>query len=188
MDRKNIWILGGAIVLGFLVFGLSQLWAQQRFPGDGRGESMVGRYQVVRSSPEVILLLDTVTGELYSAGQDDIRPSRARPRAGENRDPGLHKDKGDFRERVPEPAFKDKEKVDFRKDDFKDKGDFRREEFKDKGDFKGEEFKDKGDFRRDRSKDKSDFRREEFKDKVDFRRDGFKDKGKDKFRGDDKEK
>jgi hypothetical protein len=129
MDRKNTWILSGAIVLGLLVIGLSQLGAQ-RFPGDGRGscENLVGRYQVVRSSPEVILLLDTVTGELYSAGQDDIRPSRARPRGGENRDPGFHfKEKEDFKERVPSPAFKD-----VKHDQFKDKADFRSGDFKDK--------------------------------------------------------
>jgi hypothetical protein len=177
MDRKNIWILGGAIVLGFLVFGLSQSWAQ-RFPGDGRGgaDNMVGRYQVVRSSPDVILLLDTVTGELYSASQDDIRPSRARPRAGETREPDFRfKDKGDFKERIPSPAFQDKakasDKADFRRG-FKEKVDFRRDDFKDRHDFK-----DKGDFRREEFKDKADFRREEFKDKGDFRKDGFKDKG-----------
>jgi hypothetical protein len=153
MDRKNTWILGGAIVLGFLVFGLSQSWAQ-RFPGDGRaggGENMVGRYQVVRSSPEVILLLDTVTGELYSAGQDDIRPSRARPRAGESRDNDFRfKDKGDFEERIPSPAFK--EKAGFKDTPFRDKADFRRD-FKEKADFRGDEFKDKGDFRKDGFKD-----------------------------------
>jgi hypothetical protein len=135
MDRKNTWILGGAIVLGLLIFGLTQVGAQ-RFPGDGRGggDNMVGRYQVVRSSPEVILLLDTVTGELYSAGQDDIRPSRARPRAGENRDTDFRsKDKADLRERVPEPAFKDKDKADFRREDFKDKDAPRfRDRFRDK--------------------------------------------------------
>src|SRR5262249_46728097 len=82
MDRKNAYILAGAIVLGFLAFGLTQLSAQ-RFPGDGRsGEGMVGRYQVVRSSPDAILLLDTLTGELYSASRDDIRPTSARDRGG----------------------------------------------------------------------------------------------------------
>jgi hypothetical protein len=176
MDRKNTWIFGGAIVLGFLVFGLTQVGAQ-RFPGDGRGgsENMVGRYQVVRSSPDVILLLDTVTGELYSAGQDDIRPSRARHRGGENRDPGPRfKEKGDFKERIPSPAFK--EKADFKDTPFKDKADFRRN-LKDKADFNGDGLKEKGDFRRDG-----------FKDKGDFRKDQPKDKGDDKFRGDEKEK
>jgi hypothetical protein len=92
MDRKNAWILAGAIVLGFLIFGLTQLSAQ-RFPGDGRGgEGMVGRYQVVRSSPEVILLLDTVTGELYSAGREDIRPSSARNRGGRGFEEGMGKE------------------------------------------------------------------------------------------------
>jgi hypothetical protein len=143
MDRRNTWILGAAIVLGFLVFGLSQLWAQ-RFPGDGRAgsEGMVGRYQVVRSSPEAILLLDTVTGELYSAGREDIRPTSARHRDREiggadhrPKDRRDFKDKvseprfidkgpkdgGDFKERVPEPRFIDK--ADFKRGDFKDKDD-----------------------------------------------------------------
>ena len=130
MDRKNTWILGGAIVLGFLVFGLSQLGAQ-RFPGDGRaggGENMVGRYQVVRSSPETVLLLDTVTGELYSAGRDDIRPTTARRRSGEFAGPDTRKDEKRI-EDVPLPRqderrrFTDKAKGGFKdvKQDFKEK-------------------------------------------------------------------
>src|SRR5262249_14073218 len=129
MDRKNTWILGGAIVLGFLVFGLTQVGAQ-RFPGDGRvggGENMVGRYQVVRSSPEAVLLLDTVTGELYSASRDDIRPTSAR-RRGEIAGPDTRKDEKRF-EDVPQPRqddgrrFTDKAKEDFKdvRPDFKDK-------------------------------------------------------------------
>jgi hypothetical protein len=120
MDRKNVWILAGAIVLGFLAFGLTQLSAQ-RFPGDGRGgEGMVGRYQVVRSSPEVILLLDTVTGELYSAGREDIRPSSARNRGGRGMEEMM---KGGFEKRRQEDFEK-------RKLDLKDEGRF----FKDKAD------------------------------------------------------
>jgi hypothetical protein len=112
-------------VLGFLVFGLSQLWAQ-RFPGDGRGgsEGMVGRYQVVCSSPEAILLLDTVTGELYSAGREDIRPSSTRHREREIGDQGRRpKDGGDFKDKAkaPEPRFIDR--ADFKGGDFKDKDD-----------------------------------------------------------------
>ena len=129
MDRKNTWILGGAIVLGFLVFGLTQVGAQ-RFPGDGRvggGENMVGRYQVVRSSPEAVLLLDTVTGELYSASRDDIRPTSAL-RRGEIAGPDTRKDEKKF-EDVPQPRqddgrrFTDKAKEDFKdvRPDFKDK-------------------------------------------------------------------
>lgn len=126
MDRKNTWILGGAIVLGFLVFGLSQLWAQ-RFPGDGRGsEGMVGRYQVVRSSPETILLLDTVTGELYSAGREDVRPASARRRGGEmGGEEFRFKEKSDARNILNEkgPARFPGPK-DAAKDVFKDKADF----------------------------------------------------------------
>ena len=139
MDRKNTWILGGAIVLGFLVFGLTQVGAQ-RFPGDGRvggGENMVGRYQVVRSSPEAVLLLDTVTGELYSAGRDDIRPTSARRRSGEIAGPDTRKDEKRF-EDVPVPRqderrrFTDKAKGDRFTD--KAKGDFKdvKQEFKEK--------------------------------------------------------
>jgi hypothetical protein len=131
MDRKNIWILGGAIVLGFLAFGLSQSRAQ-RFPGDGRvggGENMVGRYQVVRSSPETVLLLDTVTGELYSAGRDDIRPTSARRRSGEIAGPDTRKEEKSF-EDVPVPRQDDRRRfTDKAKEDFKDAP---RHDFKDK--------------------------------------------------------
>jgi hypothetical protein len=127
MDRKNTWILAGAIVVGFLAFGLTQLSAQ-RFPGDGRGgESMVGRYQVVRSSPDVILLLDTVTGDLYSASREDILPSSARQRGGRGFESdtrqdgfrkGFSKDKGDFPRNIDKAKDSrddrfDKEKVEF---------------------------------------------------------------------------
>jgi hypothetical protein len=125
MDRRSTLILGGAIVLGFLVVGLSQLGAQ-RFPGDARGsgEGMVGRYQVVRSSPESVLLLDTVTGELYIAGRDDIRPSSARPRGGEIGDPHPHPRQDGRFEKVgpPKDAAFSKDKGDFKNTDFKDKG------------------------------------------------------------------
>jgi hypothetical protein len=116
MDRKNTYILAGAIVLGFLAFGLTQLSAQ-RFPGDGRGgEGMVGRYQVARSSPEAILLLDTVTGELYSASRDDIRPTSARI-GGEQGFPGVGK-RGFGKRQFDE--F-EKRKYEEKKSDFKDK-------------------------------------------------------------------
>ena len=83
---------------------------------------MVGRYQVVRSSPEAVLLLDTATGELYSAGREDIRPTSARPRGGEVAGPGIRfKDKGDFKESIPQPAFTEKDKADFKRDEPKDK-------------------------------------------------------------------
>jgi hypothetical protein len=134
MDRKNTWILGGAIVLGFLVFGLSQSWAQ-RFPGDGRVggvENMVGRYQVVRSSPETVLLLDTVTGELYSAGRDDIRPTSARHRGGDlGAGPPLMREKlgdkmgkGVKRGFIDKADFRDAGPIPFPKEDRKDAAPF----------------------------------------------------------------
>jgi hypothetical protein len=84
MDRKNAWIVAGSVVVGFLLLGLAQVFAQ-RFPSDERTASVVGRYQVVRATADAVLLLDTVTGDLYMAAPRDIKPYDSRPRGGADR-------------------------------------------------------------------------------------------------------
>jgi hypothetical protein len=79
MDRKNAWIIGCAIVAGFLLVGLTQVFAQ-RFPPDGRPPGGVGRYQVVRANADVTIILDTTNGDLYRAVPNDIRAYSLRPR------------------------------------------------------------------------------------------------------------
>jgi hypothetical protein len=126
MDRRNTWIVGGALMLGLLLFGLSQLWAQ-RYQADGRGTSagIIGRYQVVRSSVDGVLLLDTVTGELYSASKQDIQPTSARHRGGGAGDRELRSRDGTRAEEV-RPAkdaviLKDVDKGGLKNKDSKDK-------------------------------------------------------------------
>jgi len=98
MNRKGAWITVGIVFLGVAVFGLANLLAQ-RGP-DRPGVPMVppgfgiGRYQVVRSSETVIIILDTVTGDLYKANPDkDIKDYRERPRLEIRIDPGPDRDR-----------------------------------------------------------------------------------------------
>ncbi len=77
MARQTGWLLGLAL-LGLSIYGVSQLAAQR----GGRSQGEVGRYVVVRSSGDVIILLDTATGDLYNAVPSDIKPYASRPHGG----------------------------------------------------------------------------------------------------------
>jgi hypothetical protein len=130
MDRKNAFILGGAILLGFLVLGLTQALAQRYPPGPG---GPVGRFQVARANADVIVLLDTTTGDLYSAQARDIQPYHAR-----FRDNGRYEKKEGKKDDFP---FEKKEKdFDLKKSPPIDK----------KGDFKEKFDEKKGDLEPDR--------------------------------------
>jgi len=137
MDRKNAFILGGAILLGFLVLGLTQALAQRYPPGPG---GPVGRFQVARANADVIVLLDTTTGDLYSAQARDIQPYHARFRSD---DYGKKYDKKeDFRYEKKDKDF------DFKKDEKKSfdelkKGDFKKEFDEKKADFDKKGFEGK---------------------------------------------
>jgi hypothetical protein len=75
MDRKGVWIIAGAILGGFLALGISQLYAQRM---GSVPEGTPGRYTVVRANGDIIILLDTATGDLYNAVPSDIKPYSAR--------------------------------------------------------------------------------------------------------------
>jgi hypothetical protein len=97
MDRKSVWIVIGAAALVALGFGMSRLVAQfQPAPNPGQG-----RYQAVSNTSEGIIILDTVTGDLYRARGEDVRPYWQRPRGDDYRggDPRFDPryDRSDFR-------------------------------------------------------------------------------------------
>jgi hypothetical protein len=81
MEQKGAWIIAGAIVVGLFGFGFTHLFAQRSDFGSERrllgGEP--GRYQVARASSDVIVILDTATGDLYYAVPSDIKPFSSRP-------------------------------------------------------------------------------------------------------------
>jgi hypothetical protein len=126
MNDKKTWVVGGLLVLGLLIAALSQLTAQR--PPAARplgGEGPVGRYAVVLVEGGNVILLDTVTGDLYRATQDDIKPHASRPRFGG----GVMADKDKDKAAIRDKDFRDKEKdKDFR---FNDKDRFIKD--KDKG-------------------------------------------------------
>lgn len=119
MDRKSAWIVAGSVVAGFLVLGLTQVFAQ-RFPADERPAGAVGRYRVVRATADAVLLLDTVTGDLYTAVPGDARPYNSRPGAGRTDGFGFKKDgvrKDALLPRKPTDVKVTDRKVTDRKDD-----------------------------------------------------------------------
>jgi hypothetical protein len=132
MNPKGPWIVSGMIFLGVAVFGLATLSAQ-RFPvpGGTHGGGEVGRYQVVVSSADAIILLDTATGDLYKAVPHDVKPYHTRPhplREEEEKDGpfrGKKDDKKFFDEKKEEKKFpfKEEKKVEFDKKDFDKKQD-----------------------------------------------------------------
>src|SRR5262249_24336873 len=80
MDRKGTWIIAASLLLGFVFCGLSYVMAQR---GDGdrlMASGQVGRFQVVRSNEEGIIIIDTTTGDLYKATPGDIKPFNQRPK------------------------------------------------------------------------------------------------------------
>jgi hypothetical protein len=113
MNRKGIWIAGGALVLAVLIFGLSGALAQRDFRTSPRtgGDAPFARYQVVSVNESEVILMDVTTGDLYSAKPRDVKPYSSRPRPGT-----FHTDKDKA------PAFFDKDGGDKdRKYDFKEK-------------------------------------------------------------------
>jgi hypothetical protein len=81
MDRKGTWILAAAIVAGFLVLGLTQAVAQRDFRTEPRSaDGAPHRYVVVNVTEGEIIIMDTTTGDLYSAKPKDVKPYDARPR------------------------------------------------------------------------------------------------------------
>jgi hypothetical protein len=76
MNRNGIWIVGGAFVLGAVLFGLSHAFAQR---GDFRTsprsvEPPFARYQVVSVNESEVIILDVTNGDLYSAKPRDVKP------------------------------------------------------------------------------------------------------------------
>src|SRR5262245_13375415 len=78
MTRQTGWLVGGALLLGLLIYGASQLSAQR--PSQPGGE--VGRFVVVRRSADLIVIMDTTTGDLYTDVPSDIKPYAARAQGG----------------------------------------------------------------------------------------------------------
>src|SRR5437660_1146216 len=81
MDRKSVFVIAAAILAASVVIGLSPTWAQHGFRTDQpTGDGAVGRYIVVNVSDAEVIIMDTASGDLYSAKPKDVKPYEARPR------------------------------------------------------------------------------------------------------------
>ena len=112
MNRKNVWIVAGAILLGMFLIGVSLAVAQRDFRTDSRStEAAPARYQVVNVTEGEIIIMDVTTADLYSAKPQDVKPYDARPRQAASKERGRieFKDKGDFGKRKMEEMAKEKE-------------------------------------------------------------------------------
>jgi hypothetical protein len=117
MTHRTWTVTALVIALGGLMFGLSHSAAQREEPPRGQPlfQGPVGRFVVARSSPTEIIVLDTVTGDLYSAGIP--RDIKAYPPPGRDRPGEKLKERFDGKVKVfdkPEKGdakFDDKEKA-----------------------------------------------------------------------------
>ena len=99
MDRKNVWVVAGAILLGMFLISVSFSVAQRDFRTEPRSpEGGPARYQVVNVTEGEIIIMDATTGDLYSAKPRDVKPYASRPRlsASKERSRMEIKDKEDF--------------------------------------------------------------------------------------------
>jgi hypothetical protein len=116
VNHRIVWSVAGVVAaLGLLVFGISTLSAQ-RPPAYGfpmMGVPQVGRFTVAHATATKVIILDTMTGQVYKAEEGDFKKASSLPKVGEG-----------FRPTGP-PDFKDKAKPFFQD---KRKGQDRREE------------------------------------------------------------
>ena len=84
MDRKNTWIVAGAILLGTLFLSVSLGVAQRDFRTEPR-DAEPPHYQVVNVAQGEIIIMDVTTGDLYSAKPQDVKPYNARPQTQDKR-------------------------------------------------------------------------------------------------------
>jgi hypothetical protein len=130
MIRRCAWTVTGLLVLGVLIFGVTQLGAQ-RPPIGGviTFPPPAGRYVVAHIDRGDIIILDTTTGDLFRATSGDIKDYATLRRMGGRPE----KDKGRF-EKDKERFDKDRGRFEKDKDRFeKDKAPF--DKFKDKDRF-----------------------------------------------------
>jgi hypothetical protein len=85
MDRKGTWIIAGAILLGMVLVAATQVVNAPRdtpAPAAATQPADPPRYQVVKVTDSEFIIMDVITGDLYSAKLKDLKPYDARPGVG----------------------------------------------------------------------------------------------------------
>ena len=108
MSHRILWPLVACLGLGGLILVISQSTAQR--PGSGMPgmpggmPGMPGRFVVANASSSQVLILDTATGRVYRAKDDDFEKMSELPRIGGGADA-----RPPARDRRPEARDKDKD-------------------------------------------------------------------------------
>jgi hypothetical protein len=85
VTHRIVWPIAALLGLIVLVVGLSNVPAQRFRPGGGMPDfppSQPGRFAVAHASATRVLILDTATGTLYRATEDDFKKMSEMPRFG----------------------------------------------------------------------------------------------------------
>ncbi len=122
MNPRIVWPITALLGLAVVVLGWSHLSAQRlpERPLAFMAGPQVGRFVVAHALAERIVILDTATGQLYVAGERDMKRFTELPRLSEGRPPFMDKE-GDG------PPARDKFKSDFGRFRDKRKGDKEKE-------------------------------------------------------------
>jgi hypothetical protein len=116
MTPRIVWPITALLGLVILIVGISNVPAQrpQVREGFGHGPQPHGRFVVAHASAGQVLILDSATGKVYRARQNDFLPMSELPRPGgfmpmpfpqeKAKDSGVDKDR-------PRDQFKDKDKA-----------------------------------------------------------------------------
>jgi hypothetical protein len=95
MSSTKFWALAGLVVLAGAAAWSARTPAQPfprpEMPGF-TGPMSVGRYAVARADGTTIIILDTVTGDLYKATEKDLKDYKSRPKMGGPSFPTFPKD------------------------------------------------------------------------------------------------
>ena len=87
MRHRIIWPVVAALALGVVVLVISQSTAQRAGGGMPGMPGMPGRFVVAHASANQVLILDTATGQVYRAKEDEFKKLSELPRGGHDVEP-----------------------------------------------------------------------------------------------------
>src|SRR5262245_44199078 len=116
MKHSVVWPIAGVLALAVLVFGLASLLAQPRANIPGIGPQPI-RFVVAHATAGQVLVLDSMTGQVYEFREKDFKKPSELPRVGD----GVIRPRFGDRDKDAAPRDRTDKDRDFKDRDFKDK-------------------------------------------------------------------